>query len=85
MSRFALRNQSKIESHFDKEVLDRILKSLKEYFKTDVKESDIHKSPNDKYKTLSINDAGHTCGLIVFYILDIKYDVYRLAFSEIIT
>lgn len=33
-----------------------------------------------QYPVLSINDEGNENQMINFYVLDVKYDVYRLAF-----
>ena len=92
MPRFTLRNQSKIETHFNlskddgsgKEVLTRINKSLTEYFLNVKNIEDDIKDGEGKFKLLIINDVDHTCGVIVFHIIGVKFDVYRLAFSEII-
>jgi hypothetical protein len=84
MARFALRNQNKIKVQLSEKNLNRILKSLKQYFSTGVKEDDVNHWPGEKYKILSINDEGHTCGIIAFYIIEIKFDVYKLAFKEFI-
>ena len=79
--RLALRNQKKIASAYSPEILERILKSLKKQF-SDNKSLDVH--DGKPYPTLIIDDCGHTCALIAFYVIQIKYDVYNLAFKEFI-
>jgi hypothetical protein len=80
--RYTLRNQKKIINAFDEKVFNNIRKSLIiEFKKTKL---DIRKIGNDKYDTLMINDDNHTCGLIAFFVISKKYDVYKLAFKEFI-
>jgi hypothetical protein len=88
--RYALRNQDKIKAHYEphgSEILNRILDSLNKHFKLEDPISE-HVSdemlPEEKYRTLIINDTGHTCACISFYIIEIKFDVCRLAFIEFI-
>jgi len=38
-----------------------------------------------EYPLLIIGELRHATNMIAFYIIDIKYDVYRLAFKEFIT
>lgn len=69
--RYALRNIEKIRSYFEPygdEIIDRILKSLVQ----------------DVRPVLSINDLGHSFGLIEFYIIKKTYDVYILAFKRFV-
>jgi hypothetical protein len=88
--RYALRNKHKIKAHFEpkgQEILSRILLSLDEHFKRYEDPINGHADelePGEKYRTLIINDAGHTCACISFYILGITYDVCRIAFVEFI-
>ena len=83
--RFALRKQQKIKVAFSEKTLNRILDSLTQYFKyIQTIETDIKQDPNSKYNLLAINDIGHTCGIVVFYIISTRYDVYNLAFKEFI-
>lgn len=88
--RYALRNQDKIAANFSpngEKILARIKTSLdKELAEIADMESlwikiDPHATP---FPVLTIDDTGHTCGLISFYILGQKYDVVRLAFKEFI-
>ena len=83
--RYALRNQQKIEQAYSKEILKRIIKSLDEHFLG--KEEIEFVEPEESWEKLPliiINDAGHSCALIVFYVLSIKYDVIRLAYKEFV-
>jgi len=80
--RYTLRNQSLIILRYDHEFLDRLTKSLDEEFK--LENHDIITVEHEPFPMLSINDVTHTCGLIIFYIIEQKFDVYKLAFKEII-
>jgi len=84
--RYTLRNQHKIEQYFDKEILKRILNSLKIEFESSIKNSIQEEEPKGKYPLLLVNDIGHTCGFIAFYIIEVdtKFNIYRLAFKEFI-
>lgn len=86
--RYALRNHQKIKANFEpngQEILDRIIMSLNIHFeKEDPITEHVSKLTDEKYWTLIINDEGHTCACISFYILEIKFDVCRLAFIEFI-
>jgi len=86
--RYALRNQSKIKAHFEpngQEILDRILKSLDSHFNKYQTIELIDQEPvRLDYPLLFINDEGHSCAMIAFHVLEIKYDIYRLAFKEFI-
>lgn len=81
--RYALRNKDKIKAHFEpwgKQMLQRITQSLDAAFKAgtyDIKQA-------KPYEVLTVNDTGHTCGIIVFYVIGRMYDVYKLAFKEFI-
>lgn len=87
--RYALRNQDKIKAHFElygQEILDRIIMSLNIHFELQdpITEHAEELDPDEQFQTLIVNDAGHSCACISFYILEIKYDVCRLAFNEFI-
>lgn len=84
--RFSLRNKHKIAIHYDNKTLNRILSSLEAEFDPN-KEFDlcIEINDNEPYEMISINDIGHTCGLIIFYVISKTYDVYLLAFKEFIS
>ena len=82
--RYALRNQHKIAKAYSNQVLKRITRSLDAYFKKQRADfgEDAKRIDGDKYDTLIINDIDHSTNLIAFYIIEQKYDVYRLAFKE---
>lgn len=87
--RYALRNKDKIKAHFEphgQEILDRIIISLNKHFEKEdpITEHSENPASDEQYKTLIINDEGHSCACISFYILGITYDVCRLAFIEFI-
>ena len=84
--RYALRNKHKIIQHYNPggdKILQRIILSLDNYFQKEVPEP-YKLIEDEKYPLLLIDDQGHTCALIVFYVIDIKFNVYRLAFKEFI-
>lgn len=80
--RFALRNQRAIKSHFEpngQKVLERILNSLKKHFeRTEIETTD----GGERFPLLVIDDIDHSVNCIVFYVIHVKYDVYKLAFKE---
>jgi len=80
--RYTLRNQKKIINAVGEKAFNNIRKSLIVEFKKT--EQDIKRIGNNKYDTLMINDENHTCGLISFFVISKKYDVYKLAFKEFI-
>lgn len=85
--RYALRNQDKIKAHFEphgQEILDRIINSLDIHFDREDPLKEIEESDTPPYKMIIINDTGHTCACISFYILGVSFDVCRLAFNEFI-
>ena len=80
--RYSLRNQKKIINHFDAKTFARIIKSLdKEFKENDIIDFHVAKP----YDLIGINDVGHTCGLIIFHVISIKFDVLNLAFKEFIS
>jgi hypothetical protein len=80
--RYSLRNQHKIKQALSEKHLKRILSSLDEAFKNDGPEpKEMH---GEDYKVIDINDNGHSCGLILFYVIRKTYDVYNLAFKEFV-
>lgn len=81
--RYALRNQDKIIKVHSKEVLDCIIKSLDEHFKKENPLNDL-KETSSIYKLLIINDVEHTVNCIVFYVLEQRFNIARLAFKEFV-
>lgn len=82
MARYSLRNKKKISDKLGIKNLTRIVTSLNEAFKTDLIE--LHSVEGEKHQILNINDTGHSCGLILFYVIRKTYDVYNLAFKEFV-
>lgn len=80
--RYALRNQEKIKAKLGEEKLQRIIKSLNIFFE-DVIEIPVEPS-EEEYPLLIINDVVHPINSIEFYVLEIRFDVARLAFKQII-
>lgn len=81
-SRFSLRKQRKIASVYGDKFLKRLINSLNEAFKTTPPE--IKEIEGEPYPVIEINDEGHTCGMIIFYVVRRTFDVYNLAFKEVI-
>lgn len=83
--RYALRNKRKIVEHFNPkgvEVLNGLIKSLDDHFKAN---GTIVLSDGEPFKTLTINNTGDQSAFIVFHVIGIRFDVYRLAFKEFIS
>ena len=79
--RYALRNKKKIKESLGENVLKNIISSLDAEFSNNKK---IELEGNEKYKMIAVNDLNHTCGLIIFYVIEERFDVYKLAFKEFI-
>lgn len=82
MARYVLRNQHKIEKAFDKEYLNLLLKSLDEHFNkySEIKE---HEYYNEKFKVIHVDNAQpNTDSFFEFYVIEKKFDVYRLAYKS---
>jgi len=91
MARYALRNKERIQKHFESQksgsgrpTLDRIVKSLEAYFKQGLKEEDVGRIDEEPFDTLIIYDLGYKGGIIAFYVIWIRFDVYLLAFKEFV-
>lgn len=80
MARYSLRNKHKIEKAYSAKFLKRIIESLDEAF--NMNGLDIEDS--NPFPILIINDKGHTCGFVVLHVINQTFDVYNLAFKEII-
>ena len=83
--RYALRNQAKIKSALGEDLLQRILESLKQGFELwgDDIDKQIESVDGHPYP-LTLDDAGHSSNVIVFYVVKKQYNVYTLAFKELI-
>lgn len=84
--RYVLRNQERIKNALGEELLQRILGSLKhgfEQYGSDI-EKEIETVEGHPYPLLTLNDAGHSFNVIVFYLVKKQYDVYTLAFKEFV-
>jgi hypothetical protein len=79
--RYALRNQQKIEAAYPG-TIGRILKSLSAHFESG--KEILPMESGEEFPIIVIDDIGHSMNMIAFYIIDIKFDVYRLAFKEFI-
>lgn len=83
MARYSLRNQNKIAHAYSQEYLQRMIRSLNEYFEnaTEIEELD---SGDNRFNMIAVDDIDHTVSQFAFYIISKTYDVYRLAFKEVI-
>ena len=79
--RYALRNQDKIEKAFPNKI-KCIIKSLDEHFNHGNEVVPIESG--EEYPIIIISEIGHPTNMIAFYIIEIKFDVYRLALKEFI-
>ncbi len=84
--RYALRNQKKIAVAFSPIRLKHIIDSLAAYFngRNSIPDGDCMFIADDKFKTLIIPDVYNSTKMIALYVIEVKYDVYRLAFKEFI-
>ena len=85
---WTLRNKHKIKAHFEPwgdEILARIENSLDETFTADNEKLDIEKVDGEPYPILTVNDTGHSFGIIMFYVVKEMYGVYLLAFKEFVS
>ena len=83
--RYALRNQDRITDKLGKGLLDRMIKSLDNFFANpvDIDEClNYFQIPNERYHTLGVNDVTNENYMILFYVLSQQYDVVRLAFKD---
>lgn len=91
MATYQLRNQWKIVEYYERmkkgagnEVLRRMLKSLDEHFEAKRPIEATYWGADDRYETFTVNDTGHTCGEIAFYIVEQKEGWHLLAFREFV-
>lgn len=81
--RYALRKRQKIAEALGADTLKRIKDSLDAHFK-DLAVVQAEQLNGDLYPTIVIDDKGHTCGLIAFFVTAQQFDVVHLAFKEFI-
>jgi hypothetical protein len=80
--RYALRNKKKIKESLGVNVLKNIIASLDAEFSS-TKEFEM--LGDEKYKMIAVNDLNRTCGIIIFYVIEARYDVLKLAFKEFVS
>lgn len=84
--RYALRNKDKIKAHFEpkgQEVLNSIIKALNEHFEnTELENFQFIDGGVSKFKCLQITCKSHKA--IKFHVIEVKFDVFRLAFKEFV-
>lgn len=76
MPRYALRNQQKIADKLGKNTLDNLLKILDNHF-SNAKSIVMDIDDKEPHATLRIDNHE-------FYVIEKKYDIYRLAFKRTI-
>lgn len=74
MARYALRNQQKITATFGKSYTDLLLESLDYYF-ANAKHIEVHDYEGEKYRVIRTEK-------FEFYVIEKKYDVYKLAYKS---
>jgi hypothetical protein len=83
--RYALRNKSKIAAAYSPDILKLIIKSLTSHFeKNEVIVLSCPSVGTEPYPLLFVDNPEREKSTIVFYVIEIKYDVYRLAFKKFI-
>lgn len=84
MANYYLRNPGKIIEHYGEDILQRIYDSLDHHFRINmsIRYDCTEINEFDPYPQIVINDMGHTCALIVFYVVRLEGYTYRLAFKE---
>ena len=82
MARYALRNQKKIADAFGNEYLELLLKSLDTYFAT-AKHIEEHTYEQEDYRIIHANSVQpNTDTFFEFYVIERKFDVYKLAYKS---
>ena len=77
-----LRNQHKIKAVLGDEKLNRIKLSIQTFMDSN-KELEPQGIEGSKYDVIVINDSSNK-GMISFYIIDSKFNIYTVAFKEFI-
>ena len=81
MSRYSLRNQSKIEKSFGEDFLIWLNKSLKDHFENANKIEEFEYE-TEKYKVIHVqNVQPKTDSTFELYVISKMYDVYNLAYK----
>lgn len=83
MARYALRNQQKISDTFGKDYTELILKSLDYYF-ANANQIVMYDYEGQPYSIIHVDNVQpNTDMFFEFYVLEKKYDVYRLAYKSV--
>ena len=81
--RYTLRNRNKIETAFGSEFLRWLILSLNEHFKNNEIITPDPNYVNQPYPIILVNNVQpKTDSTFELYIIEIKYDVYRLAYKS---
>lgn len=86
--KYYLIDQKKIEcdfAPFDADIINRMLKSIDNTVIGDGKRVSFDILEGEPYPVLTVNDIGHTCGLICFYVVGIVYGTIILKYKEFIS
>ena len=82
MSRYSLRNQSKIQSSFGEDFLIWLNESLRKHFDNNDKIEEFEYE-GEKYKVIHIqNVQPKTDSIFELYVISKMYDVYNLAYKS---
>ena len=85
---YYLIDQQKIEcdfAPFGADIINRMLKSIKNAVIGDGKRVSLDIWEGEPYPVLTVNDIGHTCGLICFYAVGIVHGTIILKYKEFIS
>jgi len=78
-----LRNQHKIKAVLGEEKLKRLKDSISEVMNSD-KQIEPQQIDGSKYDIIMIDDVSGIDSMIVFYIIEAKFNIYKIAFKEFI-
>ncbi len=80
--RYSLRNKKKIIEAYSEKLFKRIIESLDKCFEEGEKFETHEAKP---YPLIGVDDVGNTCGLVIFHVISVNFDVYNLAFKEFVS
>jgi len=78
-----LRNQHKIKAALGDEKLKRLKDSISEVMNSD-KQIEPQQIDGSEYDIIMIDDVSGIDSMIVFYIIEAKFNIYKIAFKEFI-
>lgn len=83
VNRYSLRNQGKISDHYNQDFVNQLNNSLKELFNSD-RPIKTETREGEPYPILIVNDIESPVITFAFYHYQTTYDVYNLAFKEVV-